>query len=125
MGRAYLAFCDKTEREKIIARLAEIPEHWNDLARHPRRLSKMIAETRKRGFSVVDERYSRDVFDSKASALGVPIRSADQVFASVNVVMLSSAVGFAEGVRQFVTPLQRTAAEIVEALTARAGPSLR
>jgi hypothetical protein len=55
----------------------------------------------------------------------VPIRSADQVFASINVVMLSSAVGFADGVRQFVTPLQRTAAEIVEALTARAGPSLR
>jgi IclR family mhp operon transcriptional activator len=48
MGRAYLAFCDETEREKIIARLAEIPEHWNDLARHPRRLSKMIAETRER-----------------------------------------------------------------------------
>jgi DNA-binding IclR family transcriptional regulator len=48
MGRAYLAFYDETEREKIIARLAEIPEHWNDLARHPRRLSKMIAETRER-----------------------------------------------------------------------------
>ncbi len=125
MGRAYLAFCDETEREKIIARLAEIPEHWNDLARHPRRLSKMIAETRERGFAVMDERYSRDVFDSKAWALGVPIRSADQVFASINVVMLSSAVGFADGVRQFVTPLQRTAAEIAEALTARAGPSLR
>lgn len=121
MGRAYLAFCDERERDRIIATLAESPEHWNDLARHPRRLGKMIAETRERGYAVMDDRYSRDVFEGKAWALGVPIRNDDQVFASINVVMLSSAVGFDDGVRQFVAPLKRTAAEIAEALTARTG----
>ena len=61
----------------------------------------------------------------RAMALGVPIRRDSKVFASINVVLLSSAVDFKSGVRQFLAPLQRTAAEIAEALTARAGPSLR
>ena len=125
MGRAYLAFCDEPERDEIIARLAEIPEHWNDLARQPRRLRKMIAETRQRGYAVMDDRYSRDVFAGKAWALGVPIRGDAKVFASINVVLLSSAVDFKNGVRQFLAPLQRTAVEIADALSARVRRSAR
>jgi DNA-binding IclR family transcriptional regulator len=32
MGRAYLAFCGDSERERLVSRLAANPEPWNDLA---------------------------------------------------------------------------------------------
>ncbi|SEC08119.1 transcriptional regulator, IclR family [Rhizobiales bacterium GAS188] len=123
MGRAYLAFCKEEERTRIIARLAETPGYWTDLARHPRLLSKLISETRERGYALMDDRYSAEVFDTKVWALGVPVANQRQVFACINVVMLRSAISLEDGARQFLAPLQRTAAKIAEALTAIGGPA--
>ena len=122
MGRAYLAFCDDEEREEIVARLAETPGYWTDLARRPRLLGKLIAETRRRGYALMDDRYSAEIFDGKVWAMGVPVAAKDfagkrQVFACINIVMLRSAVGEANGARQFLEPLRRAAARIADALT--------
>jgi len=122
MGRAYLAFCDDEEREEIVARLAETPGYWTDLARRPRLLGKLIAETRRRGYALMDDRYSAEIFDGKVWAMGVPVAARDfackrQVFACINIVMLRSAVGEANGARQFLEPLRRAAARIADALT--------
>jgi IclR family mhp operon transcriptional activator len=116
MGRAYLAFCGADTRERIIATLAAVPGPSTDLARHPRILGKLIAETRERGYAVMDDRYSREVFNNKVWALGVPIRDERQVFASINMMMLRNAVPQDEGIKQFFEPLQRAAASIAEIL---------
>jgi IclR family mhp operon transcriptional activator len=118
MGRAYLAFCSAEQQEKISAVLATIPGHSTDLARHPRLLSKLIEETRERGFALMDETYSSEVFNGNMWAIGVPVKDDNQVFASINIIMLKSAVSYEDGIRQFVGPLQTTATHIAEALSA-------
>lgn len=119
MGRAYLAACSEQRQAAITATLAAIPGPATELARHPRRLKKLIAETSERGYAVMDPEYSRDVFDGKVWAMGVPVRNAAQVFASINIMMLRSAVSPDEAVRQFLKPLQQTADQIAEALTGK------
>jgi IclR family mhp operon transcriptional activator len=121
MGRAYLAFCSEEQQATIIAKLGEIPGPDTELARHPRRLRRLLTETRQRGYALMDNEYSRDVFDNKVWALGVPVRNERQVFASINIMMLRSAVSVDEAVRQFLRPLQLTATNIAEALTISGG----
>jgi IclR family transcriptional regulator, mhp operon transcriptional activator len=121
MGRAYLAFCDEERQARIVVKLAETPGADTELARHPRRLKRLLAETRQRGYALMDGDYSREVFDGKVWALGVPVRNERQVFASINIMMLRSAVSVDEAVKQFLKPLQQTAAEIAEALTISGG----
>lgn len=121
MGRAYLAFRNEEDRERIIATLATIPGAWTELARQPKKLAKLLTETREHGYAVMDKEYSRDVFEGNVWAIGVPVKTDRQVFASINVMMLRSAVSTEDGIRQFVGPLQKTAARIADALSAKAG----
>jgi len=112
MGRAYLAFCDALVRDRIIAALAAVPGPATELARHPRSLARLIAETRERGYALMDDRYSQEVFNNQVWALGVPVRDDCQVFASINLMMLRSAVAQDTGVTQFLEPLRSAAAAI-------------
>jgi DNA-binding IclR family transcriptional regulator len=41
--------------------------------------------------------------------MAVPVRGKERVYASVNILMLRSAVTEAQGVKQFLKPLQRVA----------------
>ena len=117
MGRAYLAFCAADEQGRIIAQLAAVPGPSTELARQPKKLAKLIAEIRERGYALMDDAYSRDIFDGKVWAMGVPVASNGQVFASINVMMLNGAVSTEDGVRLYLEPLKRTAAQIAHALT--------
>lgn len=121
MGRAYLAFCGEQRQAEIVAKLAEIPGSATELARHPRRLKKLLADTRERGYAVMDADYSRQVFDNKVWAMGVPVHNDRQVFASINIMMLRSAVTMDEAVKQFLKPLQSAAVQIAEALNTGRG----
>jgi IclR family transcriptional regulator, mhp operon transcriptional activator len=118
MGRVYLAFVNDAERDRIVSRLADNPEPWNDLARNRRRLDKVMADIRKAGYAVMDDDYSRQVFSGTVWAFGVPVMIGPAVFASMNVMMLRKAVSREDGLRQFLAPLQRAAAGIAEALKA-------
>ena len=119
LGRAYVALCDDAERQEIVARLAQIPGPATDLARDPARLEAVLAEVRDRGYAITDPSYSHEMFDDKVWAIGVPVRTGAKVFAAINVMLLHSAVQEADGVGQFLEPLQRTADRIAAELTAR------
>lgn len=119
MGRVYLAFCDAAEQERIISRLVASPEPWNDLARSPKRLAKVLAHIRSTGYAVMDQSYSRHIFGGAVWALGVPIVGKGRLFASMNVMMLREAMTPEQGVRKFLHPMQKVAATIADALAAR------
>jgi IclR family mhp operon transcriptional activator len=119
MGRAYLAFCEPAEQERIAARLALGPEPWNDLARNPGRLAKVLRTIRGAGFAVMDETYSRRVFGGAVWAIGVPVAFQNRLFASMNVMMLREAVSLEDGVRRFVPPMKKVASALAEALGAK------
>lgn len=119
LGRAYLAFCDEAERAAVVGRLAGVPGPATELARDPARLAALLAEVRERGYAITDPSYSQEIFDGKVWAISVPVRNERKVFAAINVMLLHSAVSEADGIRQFLEPLQRTAARIAEELTTR------
>ena len=57
VGRAYLAWCPEKEREEILRRLRKSnnPEDW--LARDPKKLERILSETRRRGYATRDPSY--------------------------------------------------------------------
>jgi len=119
MGRAYLAFCEPTEQERIAARLALSPEPWNDLARNPDKLAKALRTIRKAGFAVMDDSYSRSIFGGAVWALGVPVALQNRLFGSMNVMMLREAVSPEDGIRRFVPQMKKVASALAEALGAK------
>lgn len=119
MGRAYLAFCEPAEQERIAARLALSPDPWNDLARNPAKLAKVLRAIRKAGFAVMDEGYSRRIFGGAVWAIGVPVAAPNRLFASMNVMMLREAVSTEEGLRRFVPQMKKVASALAETLSAK------
>ncbi|WP_428248717.1 IclR family transcriptional regulator domain-containing protein [Ferrovibrio sp.] len=121
LGRAYLAFLPEEQREAVIGQLAKNPEHWNDLARNRKKLNRLLSDTRSRGFAFTDDAYSREVFNDAMWAIGAPIMQGEQVFASINIMMLRRAVAVEDGIKQFAEPLRQTAARIAKALVTMKG----
>ncbi|MBL8569425.1 MAG: helix-turn-helix domain-containing protein [Phreatobacter sp.] len=117
MGRAYLAYCTPEQQERIIASLAAIPGKSTELARQPKKLAQLLAEVRENGYAVMDEAYSQHVFDGRVWAMGVPVREGDEVYASINIMMLHGVISLREAEKTFLKPLQATARRIAEALS--------
>ncbi len=118
LGLAYLGFCDPAEREQIVATLAEMPGQWNELARHPRKLKSLLDATRTQGYATMDPDYSRLEYVGNVWALGVPVMQGRDIYATINVMMLESAVSHEEAIKTLLGPLQQTAAELANALAA-------
>lgn len=116
MGRAYLAFCGEAQQARIIAQLAAIPGRSTELARQPKKLAALLGEVRSLGYAVMDEAYSQHVFDGRIWAIGVPVRDGEEVYASINIMMLNGVVTLDDAVKNFLAPLQETATRIAEAL---------
>lgn len=120
LGRAYLAFCGEAERERIISLLAAQPGSWTELARQPRKLHTLLADVRRNGFAVMDDAYGEREYGGMVWAFGVPVKSGDKVYASINMMMLKNAVSLEEAREKFLAPLQETADRLAEALSQKA-----
>lgn len=116
IGLAYLAFCPQEERTSIIARLAEIPDPWNGLAREPEKLQVILEKVRQQGFATMSEAYTDAVFSGNVWAVGVPIIKAEKLFATMNVMMLKSAVSLEDARENLIGPLKVAAQEIADGL---------
>jgi IclR family mhp operon transcriptional activator len=117
MGRAYLAYCTEEQQARIIASLAAIPGKSTELARQPKKLAQLLAEVREKGYAVMDEAYSQHVFDGRVWAMGVPVREGDEVYASINIMMLHGVISLRDAEKTFLKPLQATAERIAEVLS--------
>lgn len=118
IGLCYLAFCGEDERQRIIEHLAAQPQQWNELAHQPQRLDALLAQVREDGYAVMSDDYSNQVFSNNVWAIGVPVMHEQTLFASMNIIMLKSAVTLEEARARLLQPLQRTAAEIARHLAA-------
>ncbi len=65
----------------------------------------------------MDESYSQHVFVGRVLGMGVPVREGDEVFASINIMMLHGVISVEDAVKNFLGPLQDTATQIAHALT--------
>jgi IclR family transcriptional regulator, mhp operon transcriptional activator len=116
LGRAYFAFCDDTEYERIIAVLRHSSNPLDQLAKSPERLDSLRRETRRRGFSVTDKRYLDTAYDGLIWGIGVPIIADGKVAAAMNVMFLRSAMSLEAGIAGLVPVLQAAAREIGDAV---------
>jgi IclR family transcriptional regulator, mhp operon transcriptional activator len=109
LGLAYLAYCSEEERQRLIAYLATIGGPRNKLAKKPNALEERFAQIRSQGFAMMDPSYSAEEYREAIWGMAVPIRDKQRVYASVNILMLRSAITETQGVKQFLKPLQRVA----------------
>jgi IclR family mhp operon transcriptional activator len=123
-GRAYLAFCPKRERERILQRLRASRIPADLLARHPERLEAIWAQTRQRGFAIRDNTfaggsYGDFPFDDGLAAIAVPLLGRKQVYGAINILWIKTAFTFEEFAAEHLHSLQHAASMIVAQLETR------
>jgi IclR family mhp operon transcriptional activator len=125
VGRAYLAFCPTQERDRII-RLLRKSDQWVDrLARDPRQLEKILAETRARGYGTRDPSYVGGAYrtpdqDDGLAGMAVPLVDRTRVHGSINVLWIKTTMTIEECAARYLADLTNAAAEIVRSLQGRA-----
>jgi IclR family transcriptional regulator, mhp operon transcriptional activator len=130
VGRAYLAYCPDEERERILERLRKSGKPEDRLARDPKRLSRILAETRQRGYGVRDSifvggTYGSPPRDDGLAAIAVPLVDRTRVHGSINILWIRTAFTVDEFAARHLADLQAAAAEIVESLHNQTGPRPR
>ena len=124
VGRAYLAFCPEGERERILKKLRRSEKAEDRLARDPRRLEQIFAETRARGFGVRDPSfvggpYGTPPFDDGLAGMAIPLQDGRHVHGSVNILWIKTAFTIDEFAARHLADLQTAGREIVTALRTR------
>ena len=121
VGRAYLAWCPEKEREETLRRLLKSnnPQDW--LARDPRKLERILSETRRRGYATRDPsfvagRYGGAPFDDGAAAMAVALSDGARVHGSINILWIKTAFTVEQFAAKHLADLQDAAREIVSSL---------
>lgn len=125
MGRAYLAFCPEQERNGILQMLRRSDKSEDQLARDPKRLDRILAETRARGYGTRDPiftggNYGIPQIDDGLAAIAVPLLDRTRVHGSINILWVKAAFTIEEFANRHLADLQAAAAEIVDSLRAGA-----
>jgi IclR family mhp operon transcriptional activator len=130
VGRAYLAFCPDKERETVLRRLRRSDKPDDRLARDPRQLERILAETRKRGYGMRDPiftggQYGSGPRDDGLAAIAVPLAGRRRVYGSINILWIKTAFTVPEFARRHLEDLQNAAREIVSTLESAQAARLR
>ena len=121
VGRAYLAWCPEKEREEILKKLRKHDRPGDWLVKDPKRLDKILAETRKRGYATRDPSfaggsYGRAPFDDGLAAIAAALSDGTRVYGSINILWIKKAFTVEEFAAQHLADLQDAAQEIVSSL---------
>jgi IclR family mhp operon transcriptional activator len=124
LGRAYLAFCPAGERERILEKLRRSERPENRLARDPKRLEQIFAETRARGFGVRDPsfvggRYGGLPVDDGLAGMAIPLQDGAHVYGSINILWIKTAFTIDQFAARHLADLRAAGREIVTALKTR------
>lgn len=119
LGLAYIAHCPALEREDFLSRAVDDPAPWNDIARDRGRLDETLDTVRRQGYATMTEKYSQEEYGARVFSLGVPIRTDQTTYASINVVYLRSALTPEKALATLLGPLQRIAETMARELALR------
>jgi IclR family mhp operon transcriptional activator len=125
VGRTYLAFCPPAEREQILQRLRKSDKLDDRLARDPKRLEKILAETRARGYGTRDPNFGGGSYgvpsqNDGLAAIVVPLLDGTRVHGSINILWIKAAFTVEEFAARHLGDLQAAASEIVASLHSHA-----
>ncbi len=123
-GRAYLAFCNASEREALLQRLRASHEPGNAIARDAALVERLLDETRRMGYGLRVPDFgghfdlTRRGFDDGRDSIAVPIRAGDEVVAAVNLTWIPKVLGLRQVVATCLPPLREAAEAIGQRLVA-------
>lgn len=119
VGRAWLAFSRREERETLLGLLAASDRPEDAAARHAAVLLRQLSLVRRRGYAL---RPGGAPPWPHTGSIALPIRQRGSVLGCVNAVWMARAVSAEEGIRLCLDPLRGVVQEIEEAL-ARISPA--
>jgi IclR family mhp operon transcriptional activator len=120
VGRAYLAFCPESERQKILALLRKSDKPEDRLARDARRVDRILADTRAKGYGARDPSFSGGAYGRQTpdglQGIAVPLLDRGHVHGVINIIWVQAAKEIDDMVRDHLADLQAAASEIVASL---------
>ena len=121
VGRAYLAHCPDIERENILRRLRKSGKADDRLAHESKRLERIFAETRRKGYGIRDTSFAGGFYgglphDDGLAAIAVPLVDRRRVHGAINILWIKTAFAMEEFAARHLGALQSAAREIVAAL---------
>jgi IclR family mhp operon transcriptional activator len=121
VGRVYLAFCTEKEREGVLQTLATSDKPEDRLARDMRRLDRILAETRQRGYGIRDAvfgggAYGNPPVNDGLAAIAVPLMDRTRVHGAINILWIKTAFTIEDFAARHLTDLNAAAADIVTSL---------
>jgi len=125
VGRVYLAHCPEKEREAILRRLRKSGKPEDQLAHDPKRLDRILEETRKRGYATRDPifrggMYGQPPADDGLAAIAVALADGNRVHGSINILWIKTAFTVEQFAARHLADLKAAAADIVATLHAPA-----
>ncbi len=112
LGRAYLAFCDRDAQEDVLPKLIDAEKHLGYGKISRKRIQRILNETKASGYAVGDAEYIKST-----RAVAVPIMVDGKPIATVNLMVVTTAMVMEELEKLFVKPLQTAAQQIAEAIS--------
>src|SRR5262249_9981107 len=118
VGRVYQAFCPDKEREQILQMLRASDKAENWLARDPKRLNRILAETRERGYGTRDPMFLGGLYgspprDDGLAAIAVPLIDRTRIHGSVNILWIRNAFTIEQFAARHLERLRSAADEII------------
>ena len=92
VGRAYLAYCPDREKEAILRKLRNSDKPVDRFAHEPKRLEKILAETRQRGYAIRDPGFIGGFYgtapqDDGLAAIALPLFDGNRVHGAINILV--------------------------------------
>lgn len=120
LGRAYLAYCPDEEREQILRRLRQSDQPEDRLARDPKQVDKMLAETRAKGYGTRAPSFVGGLYgnpqDDGLAGIAVPLQDRARVYGSINILWIRTAMTVEQCAARHLADLKAAASEIVKSL---------
>jgi IclR family mhp operon transcriptional activator len=122
VGRAYLAFCKDTERNEILDRLMTSNNKGDKVVQQEAAFSDILQGIRLAGYATRDSSFGggqkpfRSDFDDGLNAIAVPIIAQNNILGCITLVWIRKAASIKEITDDYLTDLQKSAAEITAAL---------
>lgn len=118
LGRAYISFCPEDERDEILARLRRSQTDEDKIARKKAWVSRMIDETRERGYGIREMGYWAGLrpLGNDISAIATPVRMSGGIAGCVNLLWVAGAINTEDIVARYLPKLQNAADEIAARL---------
>jgi IclR family mhp operon transcriptional activator len=115
LGRAWLAHCADEAREVTLAMLRARDDADGALARDTRRVDRLLAETRRRGYALNAGEW---LSESDVTAIACPILDGAHAIAAVNLVFVRDVVALREIRARHVPLLRALARQISDGIAA-------